>query len=91
MPERQREQQQKKETSISCRKTVTVKVEGKVIQASFRKVEGRGTLVGAKDRTEKGQIEKLVDNQNRGPEAPPRGRKALERRVQRKGLGRSIY
>ena len=33
-----------------CRKTVRVKV----IPASFLKIEGRGTLVGAKDRRERG-------------------------------------
>ena len=38
-----------------CRRTVGVKVEGKVIPASFLKVEGRGTLVGAKDRRERGR------------------------------------
>ena len=32
-----------------CRGTVGLKVGGKVILASFLKVEGRGTLVGAKD------------------------------------------
>ena len=36
-----------------CRRTVRVKVGDKVIPASFLKVEGRGTLVGAKDRREK--------------------------------------
>ena len=35
------------------RRTVRVKVGGKVIPASFLKVEGRGTLVGAKDRRER--------------------------------------
>ena len=36
-----------------CRRSVKVKVEGKVIPASFRKVEGRGTLVELKDRRER--------------------------------------
>ena len=36
-----------------CRRTVWVKVGGKAILASFLKIEGRGTLVGAKDRIEK--------------------------------------
>ena len=36
-----------------CRGTVRVKVEGKAIPASFLKIEGRGTLVGAMDRREK--------------------------------------
>ena len=35
-----------------CRRTVRVKVEGKVILASFLKIEGKGSLVGAKDRRE---------------------------------------
>ena len=37
-----------------CGRTVGVKVEGKVIPASFLKIERRGTLVGAKDRGERG-------------------------------------
>ena len=36
-----------------CRRTVGVKVQGKVIPASFLKTEGKGTLVGAKDQREK--------------------------------------
>ena len=48
-----------------CRRTVGVKV----IATRFLKVEGRGTLVGAKE----GQTEELVGGQNAGPEAPPRG------------------
>ena len=36
-----------------CRRTVRVKVGGKVIPASFLKIEGRGTLVGAKDWKER--------------------------------------
>ena len=32
------------------RRTVGVKVEGKAISASFLKIEGRETFVGAKDR-----------------------------------------
>ena len=35
-----------------CRRTVKVKVQGKVIPASFLKVEGKGRLVGAKDQRE---------------------------------------
>ena len=66
---------------------MSVKVEGKVIPASFQKIEGRGTFVGQK--TGDGQIEKLVCGQNPGPEAPPRSRKGPERREQRKCQGRS--
>ena len=36
-----------------CRRTVRVKVGGKAIPASFLKIEGRGTLVGAKHRRER--------------------------------------
>ena len=36
-----------------CRRTVRVKVKGKVIPASFLKIEGKKTLVGAKDRRER--------------------------------------
>ena len=36
-----------------CRRTVRVKIKSKVIPASFLKIEGRGTLVGAKDRRER--------------------------------------
>ena len=36
-----------------CRGTVGVEVRNKVIPASFLKIEGRGTLVGAKDRRER--------------------------------------
>ena len=35
------------------RRTVGVKVGNKVIPASFLKIEGRGMLVGAKDRRER--------------------------------------
>ena len=36
-----------------CRRTVRVEVKSKVIPASILKIEGRGTLVEAKDRKEK--------------------------------------
>ena len=42
---------------------------GKVIPASFLKVEGWRTLVGAKDR-----IEELVGGQNPGPEEQEKAR-----------------
>ena len=71
-----------------CRRTVRVNVGGKVIPASFLKVEGRGTLVGTKDWRERG-IEELVSGQNPGPEAPPRSKKGQERREQRRCQGRS--
>ena len=43
----------------------------KVIPASFLKVEGRGTLVGAIE----GLIEELVGGQNPDPKAPPRSKR----------------
>ena len=51
-------QKSKENSSIGKRKrrvflykrTVGVKVIGKVIPASFLKIEGRGTIIGAKDR-----------------------------------------
>ena len=43
-----REQQQRKETSIPLQDS-----ESRSYPASFLKVEGRGTLVGAKDRRER--------------------------------------
>ena len=36
-----------------CRRTVRVKVQYEVIPASFLKIEGKRTLVGAKDRRER--------------------------------------
>ena len=36
-----------------CSGTVRVKVQGKVIPASFQKIEGRWTLAGAKDGRER--------------------------------------
>ena len=62
-----------------CRWTVKVKVGGKAIPASFLKIEGRGTLVGAIGRRE-GRIEKLVSGQNPRTEAPPRRKKGQEKR-----------
>ena len=59
--------------------TVRFKVRGKVISANFLKIEGRRTLVGAKDRRE-GQIEELVGDHNPGPEAPPKSKKGQESR-----------
>ena len=58
-----------------------VKVQGKAIPASFRKIEGRRTLVGAKDQRER-QKEDMVGDQNPNPEAPPRSKKGQEKREQ---------
>ena len=67
-----------------------VKVGDKAIPASFLKIEGKGTFVGAKDRREReGQIEVLVGDQNLGPEASSRSKKGQERREQSKCQGRS--
>ena len=52
-----------------------VKVEDKVIPASFLTVEGRRTLVWAKT----GELDELVGGQNPGPEAPSRSKKGQER------------
>ena len=43
----------RKRQAFLCRWTVRVKVGGKVIPASFLKIEGRGTLVGAIGRRER--------------------------------------
>ena len=59
-----------------------VNVGGKAIPASFRKIEGRRTLVGAKDRRE-GRIGELVGGQNPDPEASPRSKKVQEKKEQR--------
>ena len=67
-----------------------VRVGGKVIPASFLKVEGRRTLGGAQDQGGRdGQIEELVGGQNQGPVAPPRSKKRQEKREQRRGQERS--
>ena len=47
------EERERERLVFLCRRTMGVKVEDKVIPASFLKVEGRGTLVGAKDRRER--------------------------------------
>ena len=66
-----------------------VKVASKAIRARFLKIEGRGTLVGAKTGEREGQIEELVGGQKPGPEAPTRSKKERERRKQRKRQERS--
>ena len=45
--------QERERRAFLCRRTVRVKVRSKVIPISFREIEGRGTLVGAKDRRER--------------------------------------
>ena len=58
---------------LLCRRTVRVKVEGKLIPASFLKIEGDA---GWGERPEReGRIEELVGGQSPGPEAPPRSKR----------------
>ena len=65
-----------------------VKVKGKVIPASFLKIERGGRSLGARPERE-GRIDQLVGDQNPGPEAPSMSKKGQERREQRKCQGRS--
>ena len=58
-----------------CRRTVGVKVGGKVIPVSFLKVVGKGGACWSERPQRKGQIKELVGGQNPGPEAPPRSKK----------------
>ena len=51
--EESRSRGKRKKRVFLCRRTVRVKIESKVIPASFRKIEERGTFVGAKDRRER--------------------------------------
>ena len=68
-----------------CRGTVGVKVIGKAIPASFLKIEGRGALVGAIDRRERG-IDKKI---GKWSVAPPMSKKGQEKREQRRFQKRS--
>ena len=45
--------EKRKRRVFLCKRTVRFKVISKVIPASFRKIEGWGTLVGVKDRGER--------------------------------------
>ena len=51
--QRSKESSRRKKRIFLRRRTMRVKVGGKVIPASFLKIEGRRTLVGAKDRRER--------------------------------------
>ena len=62
-----------------------VEVKSKVIPASFLKIEGRGTLVGAKG----GRLVELLGHQNPGLKAPCKCKRRRERREQRRCQGRS--
>ena len=68
-----------------CRRTVGVKVISKSIPASFLKIEGRGALVGAIDRRERG-INKRI---GKWSVAPPMSKKGQEKREQRRFQKRS--
>ena len=46
--------EKRKRQVFLCRRTVRVNVGGKPIPARFLKIEGRGTLIGAKDQKERG-------------------------------------
>ena len=70
------------------RRTVRVKVEGKIITASFLKIEERETFVAAKDRKKRMSVE-LVSDQNPSFEAPPKSKREEEKREQKKCQGRS--
>ena len=78
----------RKTRAFLCRRTVRVNVGGKAIPTSFLKIEGRGTLIGAKDRRERDRVE-LVGGQNQGPVAPPMSRKRQEKRGKRRCQERS--
>ena len=79
----------KKGRVFLCKWTVGVKIKGKVIPASFLKVEGKGNVHWGKRLKKDRQIEELVGDQKPGPEAPPRSKKGQERREQRECQGRS--
>ena len=66
-----------------------VNVGGKVIPASFPKIEGRGDARWGERPEREGRIEELVDGQNPGPEVPPRSKKGEERREQKRCQERS--
>ena len=61
-----------------------VKVGGKVIPASFRKIEGRRDARWGERPEREGQIEELVGGQNAGPKAPPRSKKRQVKREQKR-------
>ena len=66
-----------------CRRTMRVKVGGKIIPASFLKLKEGGRSLGRKTG-EKETDRRLVSGQNPGPEALPRSKKGNEKREQRK-------
>ena len=66
-----------------------IKVKGKVIPTSFRKIKGRGDACWGERPEREEQLEELVGDQNSGPEAPPRSKKGPKRREQRKCQERS--
>ena len=65
-----------------------IKVIGKVIRASFLKIEERDVSWGKRLKKE-GRLVKLVGDQNQSPEAPPRIMIGREKWEQRRCQGRS--
>ena len=64
-----------------CRRTVSVKVKGKVVPTSFLKIKERGRSLGRRSG-KKEQLEKLQNDQNPSPEAPPRCKREGPKRSQ---------
>ena len=63
-----------------CKRTVRVKVKGKVIPINSLKIEERRTFAGEKE----GRLVELVNDQNPGLELPPRSRRGRERWKQKR-------
>ena len=78
----------RKKRVFLCRRTMGVKVGGKVISASFLKIEGRGARLSERPEREK-RIGELIGGENPSPVAPPRSKEKQERREQRKCQERS--
>ena len=64
---------------VHCRRTVGIKIGGKVIPASFLKVEGKGDARWGERPEREGQMVELVGDQNQGPVAPPKSKKGQKR------------
>ena len=77
-----REVKRGKRQAFLCRRTVRVKVKGKVIPASFLKIEERYVRRGKRLEKE-GWLIEFVGDQNSGPEALPRSKRGQEWREQR--------
>ena len=66
-----------------------VKVGGKVIPASYLKVEGRGARWGERPERE-GQIEESIFGQNLGSEAPPKEQERAREEGAKEMLGEEL-